>query len=288
MGLANAVVGHTEIILTMTLENKTDFIKSVKKLRGSGSMEYLLGSLANIDSKNSKASVDADLQMIKNFIVDELGGFNLVDQKVGDALRQWIAKTLKRLCDSYKPEGTLEHALFLLTSCLFFRTLGMYEWMLKCNQLSVKIGNDIGNERIVHRGKSSVATAYRMLGRFTEEITMRKLILKERLEKHGPKHKNTLSGQRLLGAAYMAASQWDQAELEIRSVLKVYKEIYAPMQYEIRIAQDDLAIILRDSGKDLDQAQKLFKELLDYESKTSGAETPEVLFTAVQHPRCLD
>merc|ERR1712060_646072 len=207
MGLANAVVGHTEIILTMTLENKTDFIKSVKKLRGSGSMEYLLGSLANIDSKNSKASVDADLEMIKNFIVDELGGFNLVDQKVGDALRQWIAKTLKRLCDSYKPEGTLEHALFLLTSCLFFRTLGMYEWMLKCNQLSVKIGDDIGNERIVDSGKSSVAMAYRKLGRFTEEITMRKLILKGLLEKHGPKHKITLTRQRALGAAYMAASQ---------------------------------------------------------------------------------
>merc|ERR1712060_494548 len=176
MGLANAVVGHTEIILTMTLENKTDFIKSVKKLRGSGSMEYLLGSLANIDSKNSKASVDADLEMIKNFIVDELGGFNLVDQKVGDALRQWIAKTLKRLCDSYKPEGTPEHANFLGTSCLFFRTLGMYEWMLKCSQLVVKIGNDIGNERAVAQAKSRVALAYRKLGRFNDEITMRKLI----------------------------------------------------------------------------------------------------------------
>merc|ERR1712060_616195 len=118
-------------------------------------------------SENSKASVQADLEMIKNFIVDELGGFNLVDQKVGDALRQWIAKTLKMLCDSYKPEGTLEHAKFLLTSGLFFRTLGMYEWMLKCTQLSMKIGNDIGNQRIVNRGKSSVASAYRMLGRFT-------------------------------------------------------------------------------------------------------------------------
>eukprot|EP00495_Collosphaeridae_sp_1-RS-2012_P007871 TRINITY_DN7663_c0_g1_i1.p1 TRINITY_DN7663_c0_g1~~TRINITY_DN7663_c0_g1_i1.p1 ORF type:complete len:95 (-),score=2.51 TRINITY_DN7663_c0_g1_i1:154-438(-) len=90
----------------------------------------------------------------------------------------------------------------------------MSEWILKCSQLSVKIGNDIGNQGAINTGKSTVAAAHRMLGRFTEEITMRKLIWKERLEKYGPKHPNTLSGQRLLGSAYMAASQWDQAERE--------------------------------------------------------------------------
>jgi len=284
--LGNAVLGETEVVLTMTAEGKSDFMKSVEQITTSYDMEFLLSSLTEIDSKNSEASVKSDLEMIKNFIMDKLGGFDLVDQKVGDALRQWIAESLKMWCESYKPWGTPKHCSFLSSSCFFFLTFGMWEYMLKCGQLSVKIAEDFGV--YYGGGKKNVALALEYLGRFSEAIAMRKLILKKSIEKNGPKHKETLQDRRLLGAAYMAASQWDKAEVEIRSVLKVYQEIHEPMHYRIRIAQDHLAIILRDSGKDIDEAQKLFKELLDQNIKEFGVEDPTVLINAVQHARCLD
>jgi len=180
------------------------------------------------------------------------------------------------------------HMNFLIQSFLFFRTLGMDEYMLKCSQLALKIAEDIGNEWGMARVKSNVALALTELGRFAKAVDMRKIIVEERTEKYGPEHDDTLTGRYLLGKAYMCSAQWVKAEIELRAVLKVYKEKHEPMHYEIRETQETLAQVLRDSRKDLDQAQMLFKELYDHKSKTFGSEDPTVLFTAVQHARCFD
>jgi len=286
--VVNAIVGDTEIILAMPAAEKNEFIVKVEQLRGSSGLESFLDIITRIDSKNSQASVKEDLKMIQDFTVDKLGGYHMVDQKVTNALRQWVGKTLKNLSESYKPDGTYEHMKFLIQSCLFFRTLGMLEDMLKYSRLALKIAEEIGHQRGKERGRSNIALALTKLGRFAEAIAMRKIIVEERIEKYGPENEETLNARRLLGVAYTLSAQWDEAETELRSVLKAFKEKFKPMSYRIRITQVSLAIVLRESGKDLDQAQMLFKEVLDHRNKKLGPEDVCTVFSAAQHARCID
>jgi len=60
------------------------------------------------------------------------------------------------------------------------------------------------------------------------------------------------------------------------------------MSSDIRACQGKLAEILRDSGKDVDEAARLYKELLDYKTKCWGSLDPTVIVTAAHHARCLD
>jgi len=60
------------------------------------------------------------------------------------------------------------------------------------------------------------------------------------------------------------------------------------MSIEIRGDQAILAEILRDSGRDIDEAARLFKEVYDYESKVLGSQDPTVLLIASEHARCLE
>merc|ERR1719233_569201 len=60
------------------------------------------------------------------------------------------------------------------------------------------------------------------------------------------------------------------------------------MSYRSRGVQARLAEVLRDSGRGLDEATRLYKELLDYETKHWGNQHPTVLLTEAELARCLE
>ena len=60
------------------------------------------------------------------------------------------------------------------------------------------------------------------------------------------------------------------------------------MSANIRNCQDQLAVILRDSGKDVDEAARLFKELIDHGVKEYGYRHPWNQLIAAKYARCLE
>merc|ERR1712060_829780 len=118
-------------------------------------------------------------------------------------------------------------------------------------------------------------------------IAFGKSVLQESFKKHGDKHNRTLEFRRDLGMVYLLAKEYSKAEIQLGIVLKARKETERSMSYNIRTVQSLYAEVLRDSGKDLDTATQLFKEMLDYKTKVWGQEHASVQLSAAQHARCL-
>merc|ERR1719233_2278672 len=99
--MANAVIGGTDIVLTMPLNEKLEFKEAVlQRLTSGPELVKFLHIFSNINSERSEASFEKDLFEIKSFIVDKLGGFDSVDRKVANALRLWIGVTVKSFCET--------------------------------------------------------------------------------------------------------------------------------------------------------------------------------------------
>ena len=59
------------------------------------------------------------------------------------------------------------------------------------------------------------------------------------------------------------------------------------MSFNIRMVQFLYAKVLRDAARDVDTAARLFKEILDWETKDGGQQQPSVQAYAAQYARCL-
>ena len=68
----------------------------------------------------------------------------------------------------------------------------------------------------------------------------------------------------------MILERWTEAEEEITTVLSGYKKTQQPMSRDIRMTLGNLACILRNSGKDVNRAMQLYKELMIYKTKLFG------------------
>ena len=60
------------------------------------------------------------------------------------------------------------------------------------------------------------------------------------------------------------------------------------MSINICSCQDKLAEVLRDGGKDVDEAATLYKEILDYVMKGWGDQHPLPQLMASEYARCLE
>ena len=287
--LANAVLGGTEIALIMPTSEKIKFKNSViQRVRSGPALQKFLKIFSEIDSKSSKASIHDDLINIRNFIKDQLGGFESVDQKVANALRLWIAGAMKIFCESFETQGTIEHAKFLIQSNLLFSAVGKFEIMLNFARQALEICEKVGNEWWIENAMVDVMIALVKLGRHSEAVEMNEQMLELVLKKYGPEHKDTAGAQYNLGVSYMKIQDWSKAELQLRNSWNLRKKLGSPMSHGVRLAQTKLAEVLRDSGKDVDEAARLFKEVLDYKSRVFGAQDATVLLTEVGHARCLE
>jgi len=287
--LANAVIGGTDIFLSMPSSEKLKFKEAVEERMTSGAAaQKFLHIFSDIDSKSSKASLETDLLKIRTFIADQLGGFDFVDRKVANALRLWVGGAVKGFCETYRPKNSKMHASFLLKSNHLFSCLCMHDTELKCARQALKIFEDAGDEENAEVACNHVTSALSLLGRHTEAIALEEEDLEKMIKKYGLEHKETAYARYNLAISYIYTEQWSKAETQMRAAWNYWKKVDEPMSCLIRAAQGKLARILRDSGRDLDEALRLYKELLDFKTTVWGSRNPTVLVTAVDHARCLE
>jgi len=159
---------------------------------------------------------------------------------------------------------------------------------LKYSKEALDIFENKGDESKSEDAKNDLAIAYHRLERFSEAIEVRKQLVEEGTRKYGAKHRYTLTYKFNLGYSYQQTEDWSKAEELFREAWSARKELDKPMSQMIRIYQNALAEVLRDSGKDLEQAEKLFKEMLDFKTKRWGELDYTVQLTAIHYARCLE
>ena len=143
------------------------------------------------------------------------------------------------------------------------------------------------DERGVSVAMNNEAVALQGLKRYEEAVQIYKRIIELSVKVYGLVDTNTAIYQDNLAYLYYAMQNWDEAEVLISRALKTFKKLQKPMSPAIRGAQLSLGRVLRDSGKDLIQAELLIKEVLDYEIKHVGVNNPSVMLTLVNHARCV-
>jgi len=163
----------------------------------------------------------------------------------------------------------------------------MWEFKLKSVRQALKIYEEAGNMNGAELARNQISIALPKLGRLSEAIELGEKILQSRIKKYGLEHDRVATVRYSQGVLYMETKQWEKAETQMRTALSYYKKTQSPMSSDIRGSQAKLAEILRDTGKDVDEAARLYKEALDWKTVKFGKQHPTVLLTAAGHARCL-
>jgi len=287
--VAHALIGSTEVVVSMPPTEKRRFQDALPRLLSRQSqVSSFLDIFTGIDSRNSKTSVEEDSIKIKKFIEEKLDGYEAVDQSVANALREWLARTVQNLCEMHRTKGKKQYTNFVWTSCLLFRALNKHGLIVHYLKQAINIFKDEGDWDSEYRAKNDLALALKNLGRYPEAIELYTQVIEEKTRKLGAMHYGTLKSMQNLGCAYQASKEWSKAEALLRTVWNDMKETQKAMSPGIRLVQGKLAEVLRDSKKDLIQAEYLFKEMLDYFTKVWGEFHHSVQYTAVEYARCLE
>jgi len=151
---------------------------------------------------------------------------------------------------------------------------------------ALKIFQDIGDEGNVENAIDYCSAALFQLSRFTEAIALREMTLESSIKKHGVEHERPAKIRYDLAIWYIMCNQWAEAESQLRISWDFWRT-KTPMGNLTHKVQAKLGWVLRESGKDVDEATRLYKELLDYETKVLGRKNPKALAIAVEHARCL-
>jgi len=161
------------------------------------------------------------------------------------------------------------------------------DFMLKCAKQALKIYKEASNLDRAEEAIGYVSFTLINSGRLQAAIELWEKLLETAIKKYGLQHECVAIVQVYLGTTYIEANQWDKAETQMRKALSHYKKTNCPMSVDIRNVQGHLATILRDSGRDLDEATRLFQEVLDWNIAHFGKHRPSVLWTAASFARCL-
>ena len=96
-------MGNTELVLAMPPIEQINFkTKMIQILTCSAESPMFLKDLTDIETSKMEASVKNDLELITNFMLENLGGFETVNQSVSSGLRRCIGKTAFDLGKSFK------------------------------------------------------------------------------------------------------------------------------------------------------------------------------------------
>jgi len=285
--IVHSLLGKKNLVIIMPPKVKREFKDAQQNVRDPDAAERFLRIFTNIDTKKLEASDPDDLKAIKKFIIDNLGGFNKVDQSVSAGLREWVGRAAFTNCESFEPHGTYDHADFLFSANHLFSKIGKYDFLLKCATKEAAIYEDLKLENRRDVAMNSVGFALKALNRQTEAELVYKTVIDSSIKKNGLFNKRTADRQYNLGTMYLSIQKWDEAEKILTIALNTFKKLQNPMSRDIRSTQSKLAEALRDGGKDLGQAELLFKEVLDYQLKYAGLQMPYVNSSLIHYARCI-
>jgi len=152
--------------------------------------------------------------------------------------------------------------------------------MLECSEQALRIYEDVGNMDQVEKAMGKVSYVFERFGELSKANEFWEKWVKRTIEKYGSVHDRVAMARYYLSVSYLNMKLGAKAAIQLRATLAYYKK---KKRYPMGTAQR-IAVILRDNCIGLDEARKLFGEVLECETARFGKQDP---LTEVDIARCL-
>jgi len=276
--IASALDKNKEPIVTMPKEQADLFMEGL--MRGDKSiMEVFM----KLDSAHAKASVASDLAMIRDEINQNMGGFNKVDQKVGDRLRLWLMSVVFKVNAEW-PEDQMKserRGNFLIQAGSFLDTQGRFEDALKMKKecVDVRMGLYGPNHDSVLTAKNNLAVSYDEVGRSDEAIIIKEEVVKAREVNWGKENANTLLAKNNLAVSYDNVGKHEEALKLKQEILAIRERLLGAEHDDVLISKNNLAYSLDSLGRNA-EVLVLNKEVYSIRLKKFGPNHPDTILSA--------
>ena len=317
-----SVTSLYEVCCAMHLQKPVQVVlgpddKKKLKMYLSTDFEQIVTLFTEVNSEYAGAASAEDKRMVDGWIRSKLGasGFQVMDQKVAEAMRPWLADTSAAASQTihdvqlYSGCGKLlQHlAKHVRAEEMFRRALDLAEHLygrdnskvaLCLNNLAgilVKRGK-LGKAKeqhqkaldmsIAHLGRNhlqvgrclaSLGLALEAKGEHAEAVDKyrRALAITEMHHKDHPEVSERLLN---LGGALQSQGNHDQAEPKFHEALTLSVKIYGPVHPSVASALNGLAHVSKAKGN-YDKAEVMYKKALSIIEKIHGSDHPEIAQT---------
>jgi len=285
--IAQAVLGETEIKIILPPEQEEKFQHSLKNEVMKSVWVFMSKILEQIDSRNAKASMESDIQDIRNFIQDKLGGFMKVDTMVADALRKWFLRSALGLLENFDEakKGSVEHAELISQVANFHYGLSLHADSARLFGEAAAIFKENGDSKWLICEKEKLYML-RKMGKAQEILPMAIQNLELQVKEFGATAKSTLASKEVVGAVYRELGMNAEAEETLQAILDEYLKDEESYDREIRLAKYQLGWALRNAGK-LDKAAQMYQDLIDANTERLGRDDANTLVCVSNYARCL-
>jgi len=276
--IASALDKNKEPVVTMPKEQADLFMEGL--MRGDNS---IMKVFMNLDSKNAEASVKSDLAMIRDDISQNMGGFNNVDQKVGDRLRLWLMSVVFKVNEEWPKDQmeTQRRGNFLIQAGSFLDTQGKFDEALLMKKECVDVRTALlgPNHGSVLTAKNNLAVSYDEVGRSDEAIIIKEAVVKARVETLGEENSNTLLAKNNLAVSYDNVGKHEEALKLKQEILAIRERLLGPDHDDVLISKNNLAYSLDSLGRNA-EVLVLNKEVHDIRFKKYGPNHPDTILSA--------
>jgi len=276
--IASALDKNKEPVVTMPKEQADLFMEGL--MEGDDSIMQVF---MNLDSKKAQASVASDLAMIRHDISQNMGGFNKVDQKVGDCLRLWLVSVVFKV-DKDWPKDQIKserRGNFLFRAGTFLITQGKFEEALLMKKECVDVRTELfgPTHESVLTAKTNLAVSYDEVGRSDEAIIIQEAVVRAWVETLGEENRNTLQAKSNLAVFYGNVGK-DKEALKLKEeILAIRERLLGPHHDEVLISKNNLAHSLGSLGRNA-EVLVLNKEVHSIRLKKFGPNHPDTILSA--------
>jgi len=275
---ASALEKNREPVVTMPKEQSDLFMEGL--MRGDKSIMQVF---MNLDSKNAQASVKSDLAMIRDDISQNMGGFNKVDQKVGDCLRLWLMSIVFKVNEEW-PRDQMKserRGNFLIQAGSFLDTQGKFDeaLLMKKECVDVRAALFGPNHNSVLTAKNNLAVSYDEVGKSDEAIIIKEAVVKARVETLGEENSNTLLAKNNLAVSFDNVGKHKEALKLKQEILAIRERLLKPDHDDVLISKNNLAYSLDSLGRNA-EVLVLNKEVHGIRLKKYGPNHPDTILSA--------
>jgi len=284
--VALAALRSKEVEIILSPEDITSFQKALTE-NVDDAWDFVGKLFKNIDSKNATASKEIDVDKIRNFIENELGGFIEVDTVVADGLRDWFVRSAKALYKNFPDadKGTNGHALLIWKVAEFHYSQSKYSEAAVLYDEAANIFKKNNHDHWMTCEKDRIFM-FRKMGKLEEALPMAIKNLENQEKFRGPMHLGALASKRCLGAIQKDLGMNKEAEENLRTILEIFEKAEEPDEHQIRVTKYQLAEALRNLGR-LDEAMEMYQDLINRKTKSDGRNAPSTLNCVLMKGRCL-
>jgi tetratricopeptide (TPR) repeat protein len=203
----------------------------------------ILKALADIQAEKAEAFKPSDKEMIFNAIKSSIG-FNAVNERVKEKLRDWYQKVLKGIiagCDpcnfqDLKVLNQLGYALLSLGATDQARDI--LESVVKAGEVAPET-----NDHFMSTCLANLGQLYSQMGRFDESIEIQQRALRLSIAAVGPDHAETATIHAELGLANLGRQNFEEAAKHLSRALEIKRAALGEDHEELATIYNHLGMI---------------------------------------------